>query len=84
MDNPYVIIAEIGNTDVSVVVDSNENFSIITTGLLELLNISCKTKFTREHIVFLRKHAETLGKIKKFNFIVQFISLHHDVYILKE
>ena len=82
MDNPCVIIAEIGNTNVLVVVDPNEKFSIITTELLESLNISCKTKFIRERVIFLEKYAKTIGRIRKFNFTIQSVLLHHDVYIL--
>lgn len=85
MDNPHIVIADIGETEVPVIVNPKECYSIITTELLEILNMKCNNvKFTREQIVLSGRHVNVIGKIMRFNFSLQFISLHHDVYIVND
>src|SRR3954447_15144710 len=85
MDNPCIVIANIGKTDVPVIVNSRERYSIITTGLLESLKIRCNNvKFIREQIVLSEKYVNVIGKMKRFGFNLQFILLHHDVYIVND
>src|SRR5688572_12732542 len=85
MDNPCIIIANIGKTDVPVIVNSRECYSIITTGLLESLKIRCNNvKFIQKQIVLSEKYVNVVGKIKKFSFNLQFVLLHYDIYIVND
>jgi hypothetical protein len=83
MDKPCVITTKINGADALAIVDPNEYYSVITTGLLEILKIKCNNvRFTREQITLFEENLETLGKIKRFKFTLEFVLLHHDVYIL--
>src|ERR1041384_6432133 len=84
MDKSYVITVDmINGANTPAIVDLNTHHSVITTGLLETLKITCNNvKFTRKQILFGKQNTETLGKIKRFEFILKFTLLHHDVYIL--
>ena len=69
--------------DVPAIINPKECYSIITTGLLENLDIKCNNvKFIREQIILLGKYVNIIGKIKRFDFNLQFNLLHHDVFIV--
>src|ERR1043166_8439799 len=83
MDKSYVITVMINGTNIPAIVDSNAHYSVITTGLLDILKLTCNNvKFIREQILFGKQNTETLGKIRRLEFILKFTLLHHDVYIM--
>jgi hypothetical protein len=49
MDAIYMINVKVNNVQVPALINPNENYSIITTGLLEDLNLKCN------NVKFLRK-----------------------------
>ena len=83
MDKSYVITVMINGTNTPAIVDSNAHYSVITTGLLDILKLTCNNvKFIREQILFGKQNTETLGKIRRLEFILKLTLLHHDVYIM--
>ena len=85
MDAIYVINVKVNNEQVPALINSNENYSIITTGLLEDLNLKCNNvKFSRKQLSISGRNAQTLGKIRKFEMILESFLLHHDIYIIND
>src|ERR1043165_8528244 len=87
MNYPYRIIVNINGANVPAIVDPNKYFSIVSTGFLETFNIKCNNiKFIRRQAMISagREYVETLGKIRKFEFSVEFVLLRHDVYIIND
>jgi hypothetical protein len=85
MDAVYIINMKINNMQVPTLINSNENYSIITTGLLEDLNLKCNNvKFSQKQLSISGRNAQTLGKIRKFEMVLEFFLLHHDVYIIND
>ena len=89
MNYPCKIIVNINGANVPAIVDPSKYFSIVSTGFLETFNIKCNNvKFMQQRIMFSaevsRGYVKTLGKIKRFEFSLEFVLLRHDVYIVND
>ena len=89
MNYPCKIIVNINGANVPAIVDPSKYFSIVSTGFLETFNIKCNNvKFMQRQITFSarvpRECVKILGKIKKFEFSLEFVLLRHDVYIIDD
>ena len=89
MNYPCKIIVNINGANVPAIVDPSKYFSIVSTGFLEMFNIKCNNvKFMQRRIMFSaevsRGYVKTLGKIKRFEFSLEFVLLRHDVYIVND
>jgi hypothetical protein len=85
MNAIYIINIRINNVQVPTLINANENYSIITTGLLEKLDIKCNNvKFIQKQLEISKQTVQTIGQIGKFEMIFEFFYLHHDVYIIND
>ena len=64
--------------------NANDKYSVITTGLLELLNTEeCYIKFQRKFIVLSGENIESLGKIKNLAIVLKHVSIKPTLHIIK-
>src|SRR5436305_11478256 len=81
----YSIDVIIQDYDIPIIVNAKENYSIITTGLLELLSTEeCYIKFQRKFIVLSGENIESLGKIKNLAIVLKYVSIKPTLHIIKD
>src|SRR5581483_2093574 len=81
----YSFDAIIQDYDVPIVVNANDKHSMITTGLLELLNTEeCYIKFQRKFIVLSEQSIESLGRIKNLAIVLKHVSIKPTLHIIKD
>ena len=84
-EGQYSFDAIIQDYDVPIVVNANDKHSMITTGLLELLNTEkCYIKFQRKFIVLSEQSIESLGRIKNLAIILKHVSIKPTLHIIKD
>src|ERR1700753_2316235 len=81
----YSFDAIVQDYDVPAVVNANDKYSGITTGLLELLSMKeCDIKFQRKFIVLSEQSIESLGRIKNLAIILKHFSMKPTLHIIKD
>src|SRR5947209_13251591 len=81
----YSFDAIIQDCDVPIAVNANDKHSVITTGLLELLNTEeCYIKFQRKFIVLSELSIESLGRIKNLAIELKHVSIKPTLCIIKD
>ena len=81
----YSFDAIIQDCDVPIAVNANDKYSVITTGLLELLNTEeCYIKFQRKFIVLSEQSIESLGRIKNLAIVLKHVSIKPTLHIIKD
>src|SRR5579871_3932748 len=81
----YVIDAIIQDYDVPTIVNANERYSGITTGLLELLSTKeCYIKFQRKFIVMSGENVNSLGKIQNLEILLKNVSVKPSLHIVED
>ena len=81
----YSFDAIIQDCDVPIAVNANDKYSVITTGLLELLNTEeCYIKFQRKFIALSEQSIESLGRIKNLAIELKHVSIKPTLCIIKD
>ena len=81
----YLANARIQHWEVTAIINAKEKCSIVTTGLLELINLKgYHVQFQREFIALSNTNIESLGKIRNLSlFLKEDIPLKHTFLIVK-
>lgn len=81
----YSIDTTIQNYKIPTIVNANEKYSIITTGLLELLDLKkCYIKFQRKFIVMSGENVNSLGKIQNLKVSLKDVPIKLSLYIIED
>src|SRR5436305_919567 len=81
----YSFDAIIQDCDVPIAVNANDKYSVITTGLLELLNTEeCYIKFQRKFIALSEQSIESLVRIKNLAIELKHVSIKPTLRIIKD
>ena len=84
-EEQYSIDVIIQDYDIPIIVNAKEKYSVITTGLLELLSTEeCYIKFQRKFIVLSGENIESLGKIKNLAIVLKHVSIKPTLHIIKD
>ena len=84
-EEQYSIDVIIQDYDIPIIVNAKEKYSVITTGLLELLSTEkCYIKFQRKFIVLSEENVESLGKIKNLAIVLKHVSVKPTLHIIKD
>ena len=88
MNYSYKITVNINGANVPAIVNPKKYISVVSIGFLETFNIKCNNvKFMQGELFsteISRGYVKTLGKIKRFEFSLEFVLLRHDIYIVDD
>ena len=81
----YSIDTVIQGYEVPTIVNANEKYSVITTGLLEQLDLKkCYVKFQRKFIIISGENVNSLGKIQHLKILLKHISVKPLLHIIED
>src|SRR5437016_13953640 len=85
LEKRYSFDAIIQDCDVPIAANANDKYSVITTGLLELLNTeACYIKFQQKFIILSEQSIESLGRIKNLAIKLKHVSIKPTLHIIKD
>src|SRR6185312_2460918 len=84
-EKQYLIEAITQGDKGAIAVNAKKKYSVISTGLLELLDTrGCHIKFQREFIVLSNSIYESLGKIRNLEITLKHVSIKPTLYIIRD